>query len=356
LFSSTKKSITNLEDLSNELFYEIFSFLDVYHAYKAFYDLNIRLQNLLTNSTLPLKITISTMSKSNFQRYHRHIIMPNKHRITSLSLSNPFVVDLIFSPVRITSNFIRLETLIFDNIKSKYLVNIMNHLTSLPNLFTLIIIPIDRYRNLNNLYDHIFRLPALKYCKISVKERFGCYPLPIATNVTSSIEHLVINNHFNLRDLNVLLSYVPELRRLTCNCLNGFNYTQSQTLSIVLNKLTHVSLTMKNVTFDQFESVMRNLFNQLQVLHISTDNDRVYLNANRWEQLIVSAMPRLRIFDFQFTDFLQVDNDHNQATYNSILNQFSSSFWSDRKWFFTYTFYSVYNRNQAIFHSIRPYR
>ncbi|CAF3064356.1 unnamed protein product [Rotaria sp. Silwood2] len=124
---SSRQSVTFIEDLSNEFSYEIFNHLHVYYVYKTFYNLNIRLQSLLTNLTLPLKISVSSMSKSICQSYNRHIIMLNSQRITSLCLSNPFIVDVIFSPVRIASNFTRLETLIIDNIKSKYLINILNY-------------------------------------------------------------------------------------------------------------------------------------------------------------------------------------------------------------------------------------
>jgi hypothetical protein len=282
--------------------------------------------------------------------------MPNKHRITSLYVSNPFIINLIFSPVRITSNFIRLETLIFDNIKPKYLVNILNHLASLPSLSSLIIIPVGRFGNPNDLYLQIFRLPALKYCKISLKERFENYPLPPATNLTSPMEHFVIDNNFYLNHLDALLSYIPQLRRLSINCLIGSYNLQTKLSLTKFNGLINVFLNLTNINFDQFELMSRNLFNQLQVLRISISNDRAYLNANRWEQLIVFYIPQLRIFDFQYTNVLENDIDNNQLIYNSVIDQFSSPFWVERKWFFAYEFHMKEYRNQVIFYSINPYR
>ncbi|CAF3964394.1 unnamed protein product [Rotaria sordida] len=352
---SSKKSVTLIENFSNEIFYEIFNYLDVYYVYKAFYNLNIRLQNLLTNSTLPLKINISSMSKSIFQSYNRHIIMPNKHRIISLYLSNSFIVDIIFSPVRIASNFTRLETLIFDNIKSKYLINILNHLVSLPNLSSLIMIPIDCCRNPNEIYQHIFRLPVLKYCKISLKEYSDYYSLPIATNVISSIEHLVITHRFYLTNFNALLSYIPKIRRLTFHYLDGSHNKQLELFSCYSKHLTYVSINMRDINFDKFELMIKNLFHQLQILHITTNYDRTYFDANRWEQIILSSMPDLRIFDFQYINFIE-NNNNNQLIYNSIVNQFCSSFWFQRKWFFGYQFYMEEYQKYVIFYSINPYR
>jgi hypothetical protein len=212
------------------------------------------------------------------------------------------------------------------------------------------------FGNPNDLYLQIFRLPVLKYCKISLKEPFENHPLPIAINTTSSIEHLVINNNFYLNHLHALLSYVPHLRRLSINCLIGSYNLETELCLTKLNDLRCIFLNIININFDQFELISRNLFNQLQILRISISNDRTYLNANRWEQLILFSMRQLRIFDFQYTNFLEDDNDNNQSIYNSVLNQFSSLFWSERKWFFTYQFYFEENQNQVIFYSINPYR
>ncbi|CAF2793501.1 unnamed protein product [Rotaria sp. Silwood2] len=167
--------------------------------------------------------------------------MLNSQRITSLCLSNPFIVDVIFSPVRIASNFTRLETLIVDNIKSKYLINILNYLSFLPNFSSLV----------------------LKYCKISLKEYSDFYSLPISTNVISPIEHFVVTHQFCLNNLNALLSYISQVRRLAFHCLDERN---------------------SDINFDKFELMIKSLFSQLQILHLTTNYDKTFVDSNRWEQ------------------------------------------------------------------------
>ena len=74
-------SRSRFEDLANEIMYEIFEYLDVYHVYQGFYYLNTRFKNLRINTNLLIQINIPTMSKTNFELYHQDMIKPNKHRI-----------------------------------------------------------------------------------------------------------------------------------------------------------------------------------------------------------------------------------------------------------------------------------
>ncbi len=50
--------ITSIENLSNELFYEIFEYLDGLDIYIAFSNLNYRFQQLVTSSSIRFKINI----------------------------------------------------------------------------------------------------------------------------------------------------------------------------------------------------------------------------------------------------------------------------------------------------------
>ncbi|CAF1676095.1 unnamed protein product, partial [Adineta ricciae] len=81
--------VTCFEDLSNELIYEVLEFVDFYDVYRAFYSLNMRFRQIITNSTLPIHVNLSSRSKSTFESYNKDCILPNKHRIQSLHLSNP---------------------------------------------------------------------------------------------------------------------------------------------------------------------------------------------------------------------------------------------------------------------------
>jgi hypothetical protein len=148
-FSLREECITNFEDLSNELIYETFEFLDFHHAFYGFYNLNQRFQNLFI-SNLPIKINISSISKCSFHRYLTHIIIPYAYRIQSLRLSNPFAADMCLSLFPIMTNFTRLETVIINNIQSDYIEEVVNHLSSLSVLSSLTIISIGYIKNQND--------------------------------------------------------------------------------------------------------------------------------------------------------------------------------------------------------------
>ncbi|CAF1091440.1 unnamed protein product [Rotaria sordida] len=162
----SKETITYLEDLSNEIFYEIFDFLDFLYIYEAFSNLNIRFQNLIS-SILSIKMKLSSISKSTFQCYYTQIIIPYQYKIKSLHLTNPFINEILFSSNSIELKFIRLETLILDKITYEYLGKLLNHLISFPYLSSLVIICVDFVPNQNIFYCQIFRLPILKYCNLS---------------------------------------------------------------------------------------------------------------------------------------------------------------------------------------------
>jgi hypothetical protein len=309
---------------------------------------------LLTDSTLANRIKILFASKSSFQRYYNQIIIPNQHQIKSLHLSNPFIIEHIFSPVPITLKLIQLERLILNQIESTYIENLLDYLLNSPNLSSLVLICEDLTINKNKFYNQIFRLPALKYCKLSFKKSDQFEFLPISMNQFSPIEHFVLVNIYPINDLDVFLSSMPHLNRLSIHFPYNCLIRQMRINSIASIYLTHVSLNGPDIPFNQFELMIHYLFHQVQVLHISTRYGEEYLNANRWQNLIVDNMPHLRVFDIFFSYILH-DNE-SIVDYINRMNQFDSSFWSERQWFFEYHVLNDEDRNHLRFYSTNPYR
>ena len=338
-------NIIKFEDLSNELLYDIFEYLDFYHVYNAFFKLNSRCQDLLINSTIPINIHISLMSKSTFQCYTTDMIVPNRDRIHSLYISNRFIYNLPLSLTGMLTEFTRLGRLVLDNMSSKDLKAILLQLAALPLLSSLSIIATDsltyietRYveDNRNAIYTQLFRLPALKYCKLSLKVWSGNQPLPIATNEYSPIEHLVIIHKIYLNELASLLSYIPQLRRFDAHSLESSSLTSAEGYPCVLNHLTDVVLKL-TIPFDRFAQLIKDVFSKIEVLRITIPHktNASYEDNKNWERLILAHLPRLRIFDIRHEDWSRQANTYPSLT-DAEINPFISSFWIERQWFFTH--------------------
>ena len=224
----------------------------------------------------------------------------------------------------------------------------------LPNLHSLIInqtvTEADRYIN----FHSIICLPVLKYCKISYQGQILFNFPDDHINETSPIEHLVINGKLPLVDLLPILSYFPHLSRLSIDYLSDIYHLRKKPIPKIFDSLIHVYLNLKNISFDRFEPLITYIFKNVEVLRISTSRDDAYLNAQRWEQLILSSMTHLRIFDIQC--LYQFRNEVHRCRSNKLIKQFTSSFWTQRQWYFAHQQSPASYVDREMFYSIQPYR
>ncbi|CAF1353483.1 unnamed protein product [Rotaria sordida] len=340
-----------LEDLANEILYEIFEYLDVYDIYKGFYNLNNRFQNLAINSNILTKINIPTISKSNFEDYYHNILIPNQSQINFLRLSNRFVAEIVFSEPRSILNFIRLQILILDNVQNINFNKFFDYLICLTTLHAITISFVKDISSLDIIFSQIFRISTLKYCKIEYQQILS---IDFTNYDSSSIEYLIINGNFPFNAFHNLLCCLPKLQHLSINYLGRrVDYQERNKLSsIQLKYLKRVSLKLFDVHFDKFEKIIKEFFYHIQILCLTITCDETYLDAKRWQQLIFFHMSYLRIFDINHQTFLNNKN----LRYRDIINQFNSSFWNENKWFFTHQHKQEYQLNSGIFYSTSPYR
>ena len=296
------------------------------------------------------------MSKSAFKCYNKDIIQSNIHRITSIRISEVVMYDLILSLIDNLIKFDRIDTIILDNIEAKYIENLLEKLRSLSSLSSLVINSNDSVKNKHTIYRQVFRLPRLKYCKLSLPGWGDSQILPISTNEYSPIEHLIITNNVELDGLDSLLSYVPQLRRLSLDSFTHIWLSRIKLCSFVLNSVTHISLKQIDLTFDQFEQIIIDYFPMIQILYLTLncDRDRTYIDANRWKNLIVSHLPNLRVFDIQIE--ITLNPTHDRFVTENQIAQFTTTFWIERQWFFTSNFYHTRYGNRLLFYSTNRYR
>jgi hypothetical protein len=348
-----------LENLPNEIIYEIFKYLDAYNIYEGFFNLNKRFKKLLTDPDLRIQINISNTTKLDFERLYIRIILPHRRRIKNLRLSNPFTVDIVFSPPHLITEFSQLEILVLDHINEKSFDNISTHFMFLPKLHSLTINFAEYIQCPSIPFGRIIGSSKLKYCKITYREKddFRPWSIYFSQHDRSRIEHLMINTRFPFKSFGDLLACLPRLRHLSINCLvqsthMDFDMEEEEVRRIVLKHLESVSLKLESIPFDQLEDFIKNHFHRVEVLRLTTTYDPKYLDAKRWEQLITSSMPNLRIFDVNFHGYAS----KNQLTFHDLINQFNSSFWIEKQWFFTHQHDCQEDLTSGILYSTDPYR
>ena len=134
--------------------------------YETFWNLNIRFQNLLTSSSVLLKIKCEKLYYSDSWM---EFLFLYKHKIISLDLRYGRDTELFQQIINIIPLFHRLESFCLLFVKAKDLISILQNLISLPRFFALVLSTASNlYCNeLDEIYRLIFSLPVLKYIKLS---------------------------------------------------------------------------------------------------------------------------------------------------------------------------------------------
>ncbi|CAF1352675.1 unnamed protein product [Rotaria sp. Silwood1] len=313
--------------------------------------------SLLIDSSVPIQIIITNLSIPNVELYYKNFLLPNKHRINLIHVSNPFIVHTFFLPSYGISKFSKIEILRVYDIKSTYIKNILDCLMDLPELYSLTINVIDNIDDINIFYIKIFGLSKLTFCQVEYKTvptQTDTNYLVIDATIFSPLQQLIINADFPTNSLDILFSCFPQIRRLSIDRLTSS--TTKEIKPIIVPHLKHVTLKLNNIKFNEFEQVMKNFFENIQILSINTNNDQDYIQATKWEQLIINHIPDLSIFSLYYDGIDNTTSIPNHFQLNELIENFNSSFWIERKWFFNYQYVDEESSDGGIVYTIDPYR
>lgn len=309
---------------------EIFDYLDGRDLFYAFSNLNLRFEQLIMDPMLYLKINFSTAHGRSFEQDYQQIVIPNRHRITSLHLCTRSQSIISYALYPIDLSFHRLEYLVLNQIQYQEIMSILPCLAKLPYLYSLSICLNDTLVDAGAIYRLIFRLPMLKYNKISGKVFVPVSTSAILARRLTSIEQLVIDHTCSLSTLYDILSHTPKLRRLICDDLSAIYINLRTEIPIKIFDLKYCSISFCYITFEEFVVLAKKAFSQLRVLRYSSYKDTAYLDADRWERLIINHMPYLHTFQFTYHNYLY--NRSVVNPYHSSINRFTSQFWIERGW------------------------
>lgn len=343
----------HLENLSNEVFHEIFDYLDGYDMLKAFSKLNHRFQTLINHSSIPLKLNYYSRKSILMEDYYEEIIYSNRDRLLSLQLINNRVHNDLLDYFTFDASFTRLECLKLENLLEKNLLANCSCLKSLPRLHYLYISVNEKQYSpqILQILCLIVSLPVLKRCiflnAMELGEHIPDILLSIATNSKpSSIEYLTIRDVASPRTIVSLLDHLPNIRRLECQFFGEFDEITDELKGVNLPHLRHLSIQNSSLRFDQVEALIQIVGHHVEFLKVYRYSGKDYIDAERWKRLIKMHLPLLKSLDLKCENICH----YNINSIHDCLDPFHSQFWIEHQWFSSVSF----NQYSMTFH-IHPY-
>ena len=231
--------VTTLEDLSVELFYEIFIYFQVHEIFNIFSDLNSRITTIIENlSSISVYLGFSGLNIEVTHFYYKYLSQTNiSTRVTSLCVSDTFSIDNGLWFAQHGSIFINLRHLSLIDIKRSTFEMILNSLLRIDSLImfsvhfvltddraalTFAAVPEGAY------HERIFRLfPSLHVCHLLFGryKRYSRCDL-FVPSVNESFM-LIKSNLLKLQSLTLryclprflshLFEHLPQLEQFTCH-------------------------------------------------------------------------------------------------------------------------------------------
>ena len=318
-----KENINRLEDLSNDLFYELFDYLSFHDISLAFGNLNSRLANLIDNYAHYV----------NMQQSYNQSLPRN---IQSLRINARYQMEFID-----LSTIGSLHALSLSNLRIMHLLHIINTL-SLKELEYVYLgaCPVDNgmeEQQLAEIQERILSLGQAKLQKCVFRMKFvgNIKQLPI---VLPSISYLRIDGCTNILTVSELIDRMPNLQSLYVSILESIQLNDYH--SERNNKhehLTHVTIRLQstisfeqlNPLFHQHGSNIRHLTIHLEFVREGSQRpDRHLLHLySRITTIVNQSLPQL--INFQLRQHILSQNYnflHQIRTTPAYIEEIPSSF------------------------------
>ncbi|CAF1267366.1 unnamed protein product [Rotaria magnacalcarata] len=350
----------SLESLANELFVNIFEYLNTAHLLQTFHGLNSRFDHLLNiffraNRNLDFR----SISKSKFDIVCQHIVPTIIDRIISIRLSDdnqtPQQIDLFLSQFSLSRQCIELRSLSLYQIHSKQTTKrILSDISCLQNLnyLTIDTMYIEEENIFSQMLDVIWGLPALTHCCIINMKWKPPANFNYGTVISSTLEHVSLTGEYiSLHQLTCLFQNTPFLRTLAV----GINkdYERGDVLATIPSMITltiHWAVN-STIVLTNFLKKMPNL----RRLKIKLELTQLSLNGNQWKEFILDYLPKLKDFHFNMKIFIPSERSPIEKIIDNLLNSFRTFFWLHERQWFVRCDWSLENRHSfASFYTV-PY-
>jgi hypothetical protein len=295
-------------------------------------------------------MSIASLPKPIFQHYYNQFILSNKHRIQFLHSSDIFISDFFSSLIENISKCFQLRSLFLDKIESKCLEQLLIDLSSLPNLSSLSI-HVGYGSNKMTIYNQIFQFPVLKYCKIAFEENLPLGSISLSPNLSSPIQHFVITDNSDLNEVDIILSCIPKIRRLSITYRSEYFSQEAVIFLMILNNSTCISVIGDCLPKKNIKEFIKKYSHEIKILHVSSTLYSTHFET--WEQSILPYIRHLHVIDVHQTTPGLCDNIIK--IYQSVYDPYISSLPHIRQRFFTHVPMSEEYLHE-MFCCIRPYR
>ncbi|UJR34221.1 hypothetical protein I4U23_021627 [Adineta vaga] len=344
----------SLQFFPNEIWYEVFSFLDFTDIICAFYGLNFRCNNLVIHYINRYGLDFRSISKTKFEIGCQRLQLSSMiNSITKLYLSDddetPYQTKLFLENGFTFHQFTYLNHLSFYELRSNEiwltLINELSHLVNLTDLKMIKCYTTNVDPSSNTIMNIIWRLPKLRYGHFDIS--FKCDPYLAEINTRSlTLEHLILENVKCCSSaLSRLFANTPKLKFIS------FYSEDNNDILFLPCMLSLISLELQ---LKKYSKILRNLLIQMPNLcHLKVNIVDLCFDGLQWENLIIDHLQKLKTFQLKM-NFSCRFVDHN-IVLKQLITSFSSSFWlEEHKWYIR--FHSICNikTGQIYCHTI-PY-
>ncbi|CAF0803015.1 unnamed protein product [Adineta steineri] len=324
----------DIESFPNEIFLELFDYINGIDLFRAFYGLNSRFNNLLYKQFRTYHFQFASISKFYFDLICQQHIPFIADKIVGICLSEsyntPEQINLFLSYIPSWNQFTCLRTLSLSNIPSLEtllkLLDICHQLCNLTHLrLSLVYLRISR-PELQPVINNIWSLPKLIRCDFDIGISLDLFCLP--TTISSTLQYLSVKgHHLEWKQINRLFKSTPCLTHLSISMAmsDHDNYKLFYRPALIKLKID----VFFSSDFSQIVIFLKALPN-LRCLDVHFRTGLIY--GYQWEEAIRNYLPKLKTLRFSMNRFY--GELYPQILLRDIANSYRSSFWIDEhQWF-----------------------
>jgi len=256
--------VTELEMLCNEVLMQFFEYLDGYHLFKTFYNLNSRFNRLLTDHQQHLKFNSKYVRENDIIDNKTWSIMVNY--LTAITLIKDKHIRMLMSVCN-EDDLICLKSLTLRRVRiTKAKSAVVKFICNLKSLINLRVQALGEIFNLILMVICGNGLPELKSfeCTSPDYETTVIFNWPMPTNIEYLTVECILYSFGNL------LLQTPKLKYLNVNLTN---YGPEESILIdsslpIMNNLTYLKMEIRFVSYDDLSYIIKSM-PQLQILELS---------------------------------------------------------------------------------------